>query len=105
MVMSEPLRRTQILLEPEQHERLKQLAEQEQRSLSDLVREMLDAQLDQREQEAAVVKQRRLMALRQIKRHREAILERRGGQPLESDIPEMIRQMREERDSEVAGGS
>jgi hypothetical protein len=37
--------RTQILLEPEQHKTLATIARQQRRSLSDLVREMLDAQI------------------------------------------------------------
>jgi hypothetical protein len=40
--------RTQILLEPEQHEALAQIARREKRSLSDLVREMLQQQLEER---------------------------------------------------------
>ena len=38
--------RTQILLEPEQHKALVEIAHQEKRSLSDVVRQMLQAQLD-----------------------------------------------------------
>jgi hypothetical protein len=38
--------RTQILLEPEQHKALAEIAHQEKRSLSDVVRRMLQAQLD-----------------------------------------------------------
>lgn len=37
--------RTQIMLEAEQKQILKKIAEQEQRSFSELVREMLDAQI------------------------------------------------------------
>ena len=40
--------RTQILLEPEQHKALTEIAQREQRSLSDVVREMLDKQLEER---------------------------------------------------------
>jgi predicted DNA-binding protein len=44
--------RTQILLEPEQHQTLTELAHQQNRSLSDLVREMLDAQITEQRQAA-----------------------------------------------------
>jgi predicted CopG family antitoxin len=44
--------RTQILLEPEQHEALVKIARQEKRSLSDVVREMLDRQLVERRKQA-----------------------------------------------------
>ena len=42
------MHRTQILLEPEQHAELMAIAGREQRSLSDLVREMLRLQLEGR---------------------------------------------------------
>lgn len=103
--MSETLRRTQVLLEPEQHKALKQLAQREQRSLSDLIREMLDAQLQLRQQDEAALKQRRLEALERIRRHRDAILERREGVPLEDDVTDVIHQIREERDAEINDGA
>jgi len=43
------LYRTQILLEKSQHETLTQIAQEESRSLSDIVREMLDRQLQYRQ--------------------------------------------------------
>ena len=42
------MHRTQILLEQEQHKALKAIARQENRSLSDVVREMLQKQLEER---------------------------------------------------------
>jgi predicted CopG family antitoxin len=42
--------RTQILLEPEQHKILTEIARREKRSLSDVVREMVDDQLAKRKQ-------------------------------------------------------
>jgi predicted DNA-binding ribbon-helix-helix protein len=42
--------RTQILLEPEQHKILAEIAHQEKRSLSDVVREMVDKQIAERRQ-------------------------------------------------------
>jgi len=50
--------RTQILLEPAQRRKLTQIANLEKRSLSDVVREMIDTQLAARKrQEMAVVAQ------------------------------------------------
>ncbi len=49
--MNKPVYRAQILLEPEQHEALVRIARQEKRSLSDVVREMLDQQLSERKKE------------------------------------------------------
>ena len=40
--------RTQILIEPEQHKVLVEIAHREKRSLSDVVREMLQTQLEER---------------------------------------------------------
>lgn len=40
--------RTQILLEPEQHKTLTEIAHQEKRSLSDLIREMVEKQITER---------------------------------------------------------
>jgi predicted DNA-binding protein len=39
------MKRTQIMLDPELHEKLKRIAHQEKRSLSDLTREMLNKQV------------------------------------------------------------
>jgi predicted DNA-binding ribbon-helix-helix protein len=39
------MHRSQILLEPEQHKTLTEIAHQENRSLSDLIREMVDKQI------------------------------------------------------------
>lgn len=44
--------RTQILLEPEQHKILTEIARQEKRSLSDILREMVDKQIAERKQMA-----------------------------------------------------
>jgi len=46
------LHRAQLLLESEQHEALAKIAEQEGRSISDLVREIVRQHLAEREQEA-----------------------------------------------------
>jgi len=44
--------RTQILLEPDQHEALSEIARQEKRSISYVIREMLDKQIAERKQKA-----------------------------------------------------
>ena len=46
------MQRTQILLDPEQHEALAAIARRERRSLSSLVREMLEKQLEVKQQQA-----------------------------------------------------
>ncbi len=44
--------RTQILLKPEQHKILTEIASQEKRSLSEVIREMIDKQVIVRQQKA-----------------------------------------------------
>jgi len=53
--------RTQILLEPEQHRILTEIARQEKRSLSDILREMVDKQIAEREQMALAAAARALL--------------------------------------------
>lgn len=54
--------RTQILLEPEQHKILTEIARQEKRSLSDVVREMVDSQIARRRQIALAAAAQTLLA-------------------------------------------
>jgi predicted DNA-binding protein len=54
--------RTQILLEPEQHRILTEIAQREKRSLSDLLREMIDQQIDERNQLALARAAQELLA-------------------------------------------
>ena len=50
--MDKVMHRAQILLEPEQHQMLAEIARQEQRSLSAVVRDMLAQQLTARKKKA-----------------------------------------------------
>lgn len=54
--------RTQILLEPEQHKILTEIARREKRSLSDVVREMVDKQIAERKQAALAAAAQALLA-------------------------------------------
>lgn len=99
--MTARLQRTQILLEPEQHRALSDLARAEGRSLSDIVREFVQAQLAQRAQEQRTRCARQLASLEQIRAHRQAILERRREMPNLPEPADVIAQMREERDAEL----
>ena len=54
--------RTQILLDPEQHAALAAIAGREQRSLSDLVREMLRLQLEEHRQRSLAAAAQALLA-------------------------------------------
>ncbi|HYO15461.1 MAG TPA: ribbon-helix-helix protein, CopG family [Thermoanaerobaculia bacterium] len=98
--MAEHLQPTQILLEPEQHEKLARIASREHRTISELVREILQEELERREEDAERQSQR-LEQLEQLKRHREEMLARRGGKPLNVNVAELLNEMRDERDDEI----
>lgn len=54
--------RTQILLEPEQHRILTEIAREEKRSLSDIIREMVDKLVAERRQQALTAAAQALLA-------------------------------------------
>jgi predicted DNA-binding protein len=91
--------RAQILLEPEQHQKLTEIAVRSGRSISAVVREAVTEYMVARSEEN--VRERRMKALQKIKQHREEMLAKRGGIPIEIDVVELISQMREERDNEL----
>ncbi|HEY0071185.1 MAG TPA: hypothetical protein VGE04_14560 [Chloroflexia bacterium] len=92
------LYRTQILLEPEQHRELAAIAKTEGRSISELVREFVQCQLEQRKTEQSATIKRRLEALEGIRQFREEVLRENTGQPIDFDIVEAVNQAREEQD-------
>lgn len=96
-----PLTRTQILLEPEQHRALTELARRQNRSLSDLVRAIVSQELEHQACAQAEMLRQRQQTLGRITRHRAAILDRRGGQSLAIDVDGEISRMREDRDEEI----
>jgi hypothetical protein len=83
--------RAQILLEPEQHRTLAELAESEGRSISDLVRESVHAYLVERDRESR--REREQRALDRLAKLRERIRARHG--VLEIDL---VAEVRDERD-------
>ncbi len=60
--MAHTLTRTQILLEPEQHKSLEEIAHREKRSMSDVIREMLDIQLAERKKQELALAAQALLA-------------------------------------------
>ncbi len=102
--MGKRMQRTQLLLEPEQHRALAEIARQEVRSISDVVREMVQRQIEQRRESARADRERRLAALDRIRRHRDQAIERRGGRLIDLDVVALIRQAREERDARALNG-
>ena len=98
------MHRTQLLLEPEQHQALAEIARKDGRSISDLVREMVQRLIEQRRETARADLERRLAALERIRRHRDEAIARRGGRPVDVDVVALIRQAREERDGRALSG-
>ena len=68
--------RAQILLEPEQHAALVEIAQTENRSISDLVREIVRQWLDEQDRDAQLA--RELQALDELTQMRLAIQEQHG---------------------------
>jgi hypothetical protein len=102
--MAERLHRTEILLEPEQHQKLADLAEREGRSLSAVVRSILARELQRQEPTRSGRSAETGDPLVSLRRAQEEMLARRGGSPVAVDVEEMIREMREERDEEILAG-
>jgi predicted DNA-binding protein len=95
--------RVQILLPPEKHKVLAEIARSEGRSISNLIREIIEKELEHRKLTANddEARERRLAALERIRQHREEILKERGGKPLDFDVVEALNQMRDERDAQI----
>ena len=93
------MHRAQILLDPEQHYALAKIAEQEGTSISEIVRTAVDEWLTERLEDE--VRRKRLADLELIRAHRQEMLDRRAGRPLEIDIAALIEQMRDERSAEL----
>ncbi len=95
--MGEKLTRTQVLLAERQRAALTDIAERSGRSVSEVVRDVVDRYLAEQDKEEL---DRFLRALDRIRKHGEDYLAA-GGKPLDVDMAEMINEMREERDAEI----
>ena len=96
--MAQETYRTQILLEPEQHKALAEMAQREGRSISEIVRKMLHQQLEQFNSSREEAKKRQLAALERIRQHKEEMLAARGGKYIDFDVIGALNQAREEQD-------
>jgi hypothetical protein len=95
------LQRTHILLKPEQQRALADIALREGRSVSDLAREIIQQGITERQNQEQELREQRLATLNNVLKVRQAIIEKRGGKPLEIDIVQLINEMREERDDDI----
>lgn len=88
------LYRAQILLEPEQHQALTEIAQREGRSISDLVREIVGRHLAERDREVRL--QRELQAIEELTHMRKQIQEQHGIYHVD-----LVAEVREERDRDM----
>lgn len=95
--MKERLYRAQLLLQPDLHRRLRQIARREGRSISDVSRDLLEYALTQREKERTA----RLERVRALRQAAEQIRLELGGNSVDVNIVELIREEREERVREL----
>ena len=86
--------RAQILLEPEQHAALVEIAQTENRSISDLVREIVRQWLDEQDRDAQLA--RELQALDELTQMRLAIQEQHGVY-----MGDLLEEARAERDEDM----
>ena len=89
--------RTQLLFEPEQHRKLQDIAEYEQRSLSDIVREAVDVFLADRSASSRIERGGR--ALDRAAALRSRMRNKRRGKPMTHDLPDVLDELREEQDA------
>ncbi|MGD9047968.1 MAG: ribbon-helix-helix protein, CopG family [Anaerolineae bacterium] len=92
--MMSTLYRAQLLLESDQHEALAEIAQQEGRSISDLVREIVQQHLNERDEKAR--NQRELQALERLTQIRARLKEEHG--IYQGDL---LAEMRAEREEEM----
>ena len=92
------MQRVQMLLEPQQRRKLAELAKEQGKSVAEVTRAAIDAGLEQLITQGQ--RQRMLAALEEARKLRES-MRQHNGQPLDIDVVEDIRQMREERDEEL----
>lgn len=88
------MHRSKILLDPEQHNALAEIARRNVTSISAVVRTVLQVWLDERQQDERL--RVRLEALDTIRAHRQELLDRRDGKPLNFDPAGLLERVRKE---------
>ena len=91
--------RAQILLEPEQHKALQQIARREGRSLSDVAREVIQAGLDARQSDSEETWNKRRLTMQKLRQIREAVQQSFG--IYEGNLVAEARSIREEQSEKV----
>ncbi|MFU8772818.1 MAG: hypothetical protein ACNA8H_10420 [Anaerolineales bacterium] len=90
--------RAQILLEPEQHQSLKNIAKKENKSLSEVAREVIRIGLDARENQADILWSKREEALNRLNKIREEVYQKYG-----TYKGDLIAEVRAERERQFNG--
>ena len=100
--MRETLDRFQLLWPKRQRQALTRLAKERGLTLTEMARQAIDIGIHELEQEDEFT--RRGRALKEADKLRAEILARNGGKPLDVDVAEDLRQMREERIEQLTSG-
>ena len=100
--MAERYYRAQILLEPEQHGHLKEIAEREDRSISDVAREMIGRGLKDRERDQKSRLRQGRKALDGLQEIQQQIFEKHG--IYQGDLVAEVRSEREKASDEIRQG-
>ena len=95
------MHRAQILLEPQQHRVLRDIARRQGRSISAVVRDLISNQLIKLKEEQDNQTRHHLAVIDHIKEHKRLVLTRRGKRPIAIDIAKIIERNRDERDGNI----
>jgi hypothetical protein len=101
--MAERYHRSQLLLEPEQHDRIRPVAEREGRSISDVARQAIDIGLDALDLDEQAQVKRRTLAIKRLGEMRATVRKRYG--IYEGDLIAEVRASREESLEQARGES
>ena len=95
------MHRAQILLDEGQHRALQNLAKSQGRSISSVVREMINKQLQKYREEQDSIFLRQSAVINRIRRHKADLVNRRHGNAIEIEVVRMIDENRDERDAAI----
>jgi len=95
------MHRAQILLDPQQHRALREIAKHQGCSISSLVRDMISEQLIRLKKEQDSQIRHYLAVIDTIRDHRQAVLDKRGSPALAVDIAKIIQENRTEQNGRI----
>lgn len=95
------MHRAQILLDPQQHRVLRDMARRQRRSISSVVRDLISNQLIELKEEQDNQIRHHLAVIDRIEEHKSVVLARRGKRPIAVDIAGIIEGNRDERDGNI----